>query len=49
MSDSAPAEPTPFERMKALAMRVMSVPKSEIDRREQEWKKRRQAKRKVKA
>jgi len=36
---SSPPEPKPFERMTALAKQVMSVPKDEIDRREQEWRK----------
>jgi hypothetical protein len=47
MSDPAPStmpEPTPFERMRALAMRVLSVPKSEVDKRERQWKKDRAAK-----
>ena len=35
----AKPEPTPFERMTALARRVMSVPKSEVDRRAIEAKK----------
>jgi len=41
---SAKREPTPFERMQALATQVMSVPKEEIDRREQQWRKDRDAK-----
>lgn len=34
-----PIEPesTPFERMANLAKHVMSVPKSEIDRRDKQW------------
>jgi len=44
MSEPDPAEkqePTPFERMKALATRVLSVPKSDVDKREEKWKKER--------
>lgn len=37
-----PEEPTPFEKMRALARAVVSVPKAEIDRREEEWRKGRQ-------
>jgi len=47
-SSSANPEPTPFEKMQALAARVMSVPKAEIDRREQEWKKQREEKKQAK-
>ena len=42
MSDPSPTdkpEPTPYERMQTLAARVLSVPKSEVDKREQEWRK----------
>jgi len=35
MSDQ---EPTPFQKMQELAVKVLSVPKSEIDRREKAWK-----------
>ena len=41
MSEPAPSEkpePTPFEHMQSLATRVMSVPKSEVDKREEEWR-----------
>ena len=44
MNEPAPAEktePTPFEKMAALASQVLSVPKTEVDRREQEWKEQR--------
>ena len=34
-------EPTPFEKFRAFAQQVISVPKAEIDRREAEYKKRR--------
>ncbi len=30
-------EPTPFERMVALAKNVLSVPKTEIDKRDKKW------------
>jgi len=46
MSEPAPTEkpePTPFERMQALATRVLSVPKAEVDKREQEWREKRKA------
>jgi len=32
-------EPTPFQKFQALAQGVVSVPKAEIDKREQDWKK----------
>lgn len=31
--------PTPFQKFQALAQGVVSVPKAEIDKREQRWKK----------
>jgi hypothetical protein len=31
--EAQPAEPTPFQKFEALTRRIMSVPKSEIDRR----------------
>ena len=47
---SAPANPkpdhtTPFARMTNLAANVLGVPKSEVDRREKAWRKRREMKR----
>ena len=33
------SEPTPFQKFHALAQSVISVPKAEIDKWEQEWKK----------
>lgn len=39
MSDPTPQEPAPFEKLRALTRQVLSVPKSEIDRREAAWKK----------
>lgn len=46
MSDPATtdkSEPTPFERMQALASQVLSVPKAEVDRREKQWRERRKS------
>jgi hypothetical protein len=45
---SAKPDPTPFQRFDAFTQRVMSVPKSEIDRRAVEDKKRRQENKRVK-
>lgn len=45
MSKPAPSgksEPSPFDKMRELASRVMSVPKAEIDRREKHWRKKRE-------
>ena len=45
MTDPVPSEqpePTPFERMQALATRVLAMPKSEVDKREEEWRKERE-------
>jgi hypothetical protein len=50
MSEPAPTdkpEPTPYERMQALATRVLSVPKADVDKREREWKRERAEKRKT--
>lgn len=38
-------EPTPFEKFREFTKRVVSVPKSEIDRREKEYKAARKRKR----
>lgn len=41
MSEAVPSErpePSPFEKMSALATRVLSVPKSEVDKREAKWR-----------
>jgi len=38
---------TPFQKMDNLFRAVISVPKTEIDRREKEWKRRRSKKRKA--
>lgn len=45
MSDPVPSDPTPFEKLQAFTRQILSVPKSEIDRREVEWKKARAGKR----
>jgi hypothetical protein len=37
-------EPTPFEKFAALAKAVTSVPREEVQRREEEWKKARKEK-----
>ncbi len=31
-------EPTPFEKFQELTKKVIAVPKSEVDKREAEWK-----------
>lgn len=41
MSTTAKPEPTPFEKFQTFAKKVLSVPKSEIDRREAEYQKKR--------
>ena len=41
MSEPAPAEPTPFEKFRDFARRIIAVPKSEADRQEEEWRKQR--------
>jgi len=38
MSDEESGKSASFERFRRLAKRVISVPKSEIDRRAEEWK-----------
>jgi hypothetical protein len=43
---STKKEETPFDKFKRFASKVVSVPKSEIDRREKEYKK---ARKKVRA
>ena len=40
------SEPTPFEKFRGLAKQVVSVPKSEFDRREAEWRNEREEKNK---
>ncbi len=37
-------EPTPFERMRALATAVLAVPKAEVERRERERREERRGK-----
>lgn len=39
-----PPSPTPFDQFRALVKRVVAVPKPEIDKREAEYKKQRNAK-----
>jgi len=39
MSDSTKPEMTPFEKMCDVTQRILAVPKKEIDRRAEEWKK----------
>jgi hypothetical protein len=46
--EAQPAEPTPFQKFAALTRQVMSVPKSEIDRRAAEDKKRRKEQKRIK-
>ena len=41
------AEPHPFQRMKALAAQIVATPKAEVDRREKEWRKKREKKAKA--
>jgi hypothetical protein len=48
MNTDPPKEPTPFERFDALVRHVVSVPRKEVLRREQEWKKQRSFKKKAK-
>jgi hypothetical protein len=43
MSDPTPHEPTPFEKLQTFTRQILSVPKSEIDRRAAEVKKQRSA------
>ncbi len=44
MSDTAKPEPTPYEKLCNLTRQVLSVPKKEIDRRAEEWKRDRASK-----
>lgn len=41
MSTTAKPDPTPFEKFQQFAKKVLSVPKAEIDRRENDYKKQR--------
>jgi len=43
--DEKPPEPSEFERFEALAKRVISVPKAEMERREKKYQRRRARKR----
>lgn len=47
-SASEKPEPSPFEKMRALATQALSVPKSEVDKREQQWREERDKKRRAK-
>ncbi|MCW1886671.1 hypothetical protein OKA04_18175 [Luteolibacter flavescens] len=40
-------EPSAFEKMRALAAQVVSTPKSEVDKRDKEWRAKKDAKRKA--
>ena len=48
MSETASPKPTPFEKLEAITRQILSVPKAEIDRREEEWRKNKSAKRAAK-
>jgi hypothetical protein len=43
MKSKSDSRPTPFEKFDSLLKKVIAVPKSEIDKREAEYKARRQA------
>ena len=45
MSEKPKIEPTPFEKMRALAASVVAVPKAEVDKAEKKWRKERGKKR----
>ena len=51
MSEPTPSrpEPTPFEKFRAFAQQVVSVPKAEIDRREADYQRQRALKKKGKS
>ena len=38
MNERAEPEPTPFQRFDALMRRIIRVPKTEIEKREQQWR-----------
>lgn len=46
MSDAAPSQPTPAEKFRNAMKQILSVPKAEILRREEEYKKQRKERRK---
>jgi hypothetical protein len=48
MAESTASGPNEFQRFRMLLQAAMSVPKSEIDRREAEYRKRRKAEKRVK-
>ena len=47
METTAKPEPTPFEKFQQFTKKVLSVPKTEIDRREKEYQKGRNKKSKA--
>jgi hypothetical protein len=49
MAESTQSGPTEFQRFRTLLQQAVSVPKSEIDRREAEYKKRRKAEKRARA
>lgn len=48
MSEAAKPEPPPFEKLRTAMQQIVSVPKKEIDRRAEEWKRQRAEKRATK-
>ena len=48
MSESAKPEPHPFEKLRQVTREILSVSKQEIDRRAEEWRKGREAKKRGK-
>jgi hypothetical protein len=38
MSEAAPSNPTPFDKFKDFARRIIAVPKAEADAKEREWR-----------
>jgi hypothetical protein len=49
MSDATPSDPSPLEKTRAMMRLALSVPKSEIDRRQNELRKERKASRNARA
>jgi len=45
--NAAKPEPSPFEKMRELAQQVVSTPKSEVDKRDKEWRAKKDAKKKA--
>lgn len=48
MKDATASGPTEFQRFRTLLQQAVSVPKSEIDKRDAEYKKRRKAEKRAK-